>query len=79
MSLYSKVQDILARDYEVVRLLTDDTLDEITKLTIEELKEYQGFAVEQSSYQFIHQVIGEIIRKLIAKGVEHERNINKSV
>ena len=79
MSLYSKVQDILARDYDVVRLLSDDTLDEITKLTIEELKEYQGFAVEQSSYQFIHQVIGESIRKLIVKGVEHERNINKSV
>ena len=76
MSLYSKVQDILARDYEVVRLLTDDTLDEITKLTIEELKGYEG---EESSDQFIHQVIGEIIRKLIVKGVEHERNINKSV
>tara|TARA_B100001250_G_C19812620_1_gene796496 strand:+ start:403 stop:633 length:231 start_codon:yes stop_codon:yes gene_type:complete len=76
MSLYSKVQDSLVRDYEVVRLLTDDTLDEITKLTIEELKGYEG---EESSDQFIHQVIGEIIRKLIAKGVEHERNINKSV
>ena len=76
MSLYSKVQDSLVRDYEVVRLLTDDTLDEITKLTIEELK---GYEEEESSDQFIHQVIGEIIRKLIAKGVEHERNINKSV
>ena len=76
MSLYSKVQDSLVRDYEVVRLLTNDTLDEITKLTIEELKGYEG---EESSDQFIHQVIGEVIRKLIAKGVEHERNINKSV
>ena len=76
MSLYSKVQDSLVRDYEVVRLLTDDTLDKITNLTIEELKGYEG---EESSDQFIHQVIGEIIRKLIAKGVEHERDINKSV
>ena len=29
-SLYTRIQESLVRDYEVVRLLTNDTLDKIT-------------------------------------------------
>jgi len=76
MSIYKKVEESLVRDYEVVRALTNETLDEITYMVNVELSKYEKY---QCTNQFIHQIIGETLTRLIAKGVEHERNINKSI
>jgi hypothetical protein len=76
MSIYKTVEESLVRDYEVVRTLTDETMGEITLRVMEELNKYKTY---QCTDQFIHQIIGETLTRLIAKGVEHERNINKSV
>ena len=76
MSIYKRVEEILMRDYEVVRLLTHETINIIIYSVMEELRDYEDV---ECTDQFIHQMIGETIRKLIAKGVENERNINKSI
>ena len=76
MSIYKRVEEILMRDYEVVRLLTHETINIIIYSVMEELKGYEDV---ECTDQFIHQMTGETIRKLIAKGVENERNINKSI
>ena len=76
-SLYTRIQNNLVRDYEVVRLLTDITLDEIASLVMGQLqntmeKDSNGYTDMQ-----INICTGEIIRTLIAIGVkEYESNLD---
>ena len=69
-SLYTRIQESLVRDYEVVRLLTNDTLDEIASLVMSHIKLTMEIKEIEYTDMQINICIGEIIRVLIAKGVE---------
>ena len=70
MSIYSTVSNVLVRDYEVVRRLTDESIEEISMIIMEELKGY-----EKCTEQFIYEVAGEVIATLISRGRRYyERN-----
>lgn len=69
MSIYKTVEEVLVRDYEVVRRLTDESIEEISILIMEELKGYEN---EECTEQFIYQVAGEVLAGLIFKGMLEE-------
>ena len=74
MSIYNTVSNLLVRDYEVVRRLTDSTIEDISMIIMEELKGYEN---EECTEQFIYEVAGEVIATLISRGRRYyERNID---
>ena len=69
-SLYTRIQESLVRDYEVVRLLTNDTLDKITSEVMSHIKLTMEIKEIEYTDRQITICIEETIRVLIAKGVE---------
>tara|TARA_Y100001973_G_C5182426_1_gene325703 strand:- start:1342 stop:1563 length:222 start_codon:yes stop_codon:yes gene_type:complete len=73
MSIYSTVENVLVRDYEFIRGLSDGTLDKIVVDVMEELENYD---LEACTEQFIYQIAGELLAQYIFRGVNYESNID---
>mgnify|MGYP003323270648 FL=1 len=73
MSIYNTVSNVLVRDYEVARRLTDSNIENISMIIMEELRGYEN---EECTEQFIYEVAGEVIETLISGGIKYERNID---
>ena len=73
MSIYNTVSNVLVRDYEVARRLTDSNIENISMIIMEELRGYEN---EECTEQFIYEVAGEVIATLISGGIKYERNID---
>lgn len=73
MSIYSTVENVLVRDYEFIRGLSDETLD---KIVVDVMEELECYDIEPYTDELMYQIAGELLAQYVFKGVNYESNIN---
>ena len=66
MSIFKIVEEVLVRDYEVVRRLNSKTIHKINNIIMHQLQDYED---EECKEGFIYEMAGEVIATLIAKSI----------
>ena len=66
MSIYSTVENVLLRDYEVLRGLSEATID---KIVVDVMEEMEGYEREMCTEPFIYSIAGALITQYIYKGL----------
>ena len=66
MSIFKIVEEVLVRDYEVVRRLNSKTIHKINNIIMHQLQDYED---EECTEGFIYEMAGEVIATLISKSI----------
>ena len=67
MSIYSTIEEVLVRDFEVCRPLSKVSLDKIVMDVFEEL---EGYGEDLYSERMIHDIAIEMIAQYIFRGLQ---------